>query len=48
MYTTIDFVQVSPLDGHLTVEVAWDDEHTLGARLRDGQLIGLNGSVLAP
>ena len=51
-HTTIDFVQVSPLDGRLTVEigcrVAWDDEHTLGARLRDGQLIGLNGSVLAP
>jgi hypothetical protein len=51
-HTTIEFVQVSPLDGHLTVEigcrVTWDDEHTLGARLRDGELIGLNGSVLAP
>lgn len=47
-----EFVQVTPLDGVLAIEigyrVAWDDEHTLGARLRDGQLIELNGSVLPP
>lgn len=46
------FVAVGPLFGELMVEigyqVAWDDEHTLGARLRDGQLVELNGSVLPP
>jgi hypothetical protein len=51
-HTTADFVQVSPLSGQLTIEigyrVGWDEEHTLGARLRDGQLVELCGSVLAP
>jgi hypothetical protein len=51
-HTRVDYVQVGPLDGPLTVEigyrVAWDEEHTLGARLRDGRLVELNGSVLAP
>src|SRR5215510_574082 len=35
-HTTIEFVQITPLDGKLTVEigyrVTWDEEHTLGAR----------------
>jgi hypothetical protein len=30
------------------LRVAWDEEHTLGARLGGGRLIELNGSVLAP
>jgi uncharacterized protein DUF6985 len=51
-HTTLEFVQVSPLGGVLTVEigyrVAWDEEHTLGARFRDGRLLELSGSVLAP
>jgi hypothetical protein len=51
-HTSVEFVAVIPLDGELGVEigyrVAWDEEHTLGARLRAGQLIELNGSVLAP
>ena len=51
-HTTIDYIQVAPLEGLLTVEfglrVAWDEEHTLGACLRGGTLVGLNGSVLAP
>ena len=51
-YTTMEFVQVGPLDGVLTVEigyrVAWDEEHTLGARFRHGKLLELCGSVLAP
>ena len=51
-HTTAEFVHVAPLDGQLTVEigyrVAWDDEHTLGARFRNGQLQELCGSVLAP
>ena len=51
-HTRIEFVQVAPLHGRLTVEiglrVAWDEEHTLGARLSGAQLLELNGSVLAP
>jgi hypothetical protein len=51
-HTTLEFVQVAPLDGVLTVEigyrVAWDEEHTLGARFRGGKLFELCGSVLAP
>jgi len=51
-HTTLAFVQVAPLSGILTVEigyrVAWDEEHTLGARFRDGQMLELCGSVLEP
>ena len=51
-HTSMAFVRVAPLDGQLTVEigcrVAWDAEHTLGARLRNGHLVELNGSVLPP
>lgn len=51
-HTSVEFVAVIPLDGALGVEigyrVAWDEEHTLGARLRNGRLIELNGSVLPP
>ena len=51
-HTTVEFVQVTPLRGALTVEigyrVAWDEEHTLGARLRGGRFLELCGSVLAP
>lgn len=46
------FVAVAPMDGVLTTEiglnVAWDEEHTLAARIRDGRLVELNGSVLPP
>ena len=46
------FVAVSPLDGTMTVElgctVAWDEEHTLGARFQEGHFVELNGSVLPP
>lgn len=51
-HTHTEFVQVTPLDGVLTVEigyrVAWDEEHTLGARFREGRFLELNGSVLQP
>jgi hypothetical protein len=51
-HTTLVFIQVTPLSGVLTVEigyrVAWDEEHTLGARFRGGRLLELCGSVLAP
>jgi hypothetical protein len=32
----------------VAIRVAWDDEHTLGALLRDAQLVELNGSILEP
>ncbi len=51
-HISVEFVAVTPLDRVLTVEigyrVVWDDEHTLGARLQNGKLIELNGSVLPP
>ncbi len=51
-HVSLLFVSVTPLDGTLTAElgysVAWDEEHTLGARLRDGRLLELCGSVVAP
>lgn len=41
---------VITLDRTSTIQLAyrvdWDDDHTLGACLRDGQLIELNGSIL--
>lgn len=47
-----EFVSVTQLDRRLTVEVgcrvAWDEEHTLGARIRCGRLVELCGSVRAP
>ena len=51
-HTTVEFIQVTPLDGQLTVEIGyrvdWDEEHTLGARFREGQLVEVCGSVLVP
>ena len=46
------FVSVTPLSGVLTTElgiaVAWDEEHTLGARFQAGKFVELCGSVLSP
>jgi hypothetical protein len=51
-HANVEFVQVGPLDGQLTVEIGyrveWDEEHTLGARFRGGKLVELCGSVLPP
>ena len=51
-HVAIEFIAVVAVDGELGVDigyrVAWDEEHTLGARLRNGQLMELNGSVLPP
>jgi hypothetical protein len=51
-HVSLVFVSVMPLDGVLTSEfgytTTWDEEHTLGARFRDGQLLELCGSVLHP
>jgi hypothetical protein len=45
-------VDICPTDDGMAVEIGlrvpWDEEHTLAARLRDGHLIELNGSVLPP
>ena len=49
---TIEFVRITPLDREFTTEigcrVTWDEEHTLALQLRNGKLLGLCGSVLAP
>ena len=49
---TVEWVSVEPLAGDLTLELglrtAWDEEHTLGARIRGGRPAELNGSVLGP
>ena len=51
-HVALEFVAVTPLDGKQTIEfgyrVAWDEEHTLGARFQDGRLLELCGSVLCP
>jgi hypothetical protein len=51
-HVTLVYVCASPLDGALTTElgytVAWDEEHTLGARFQGDKLVELCGSVLAP
>jgi hypothetical protein len=51
-HTRLAVVQVAPRDGRRTGELgsraAWDEEHPLGARLRDGPLVARNGSVWLP
>jgi hypothetical protein len=52
-HTSVEFVAVITLDRspgcvEIGYRVAWDEEHTLGARFRDGKLVELNGSVLSP
>ena len=51
-HAELQYIAVSPMNGGLTVElgytVAWDEEHTLGARFQEGRLLELNGSVLPP
>ncbi len=49
-HVTLAFASITPMRGVLTVELGyttdWDDDHTLGARFRDGALVELCGSVL--
>lgn len=51
-HVSLVYISVVPLDGTLTIELgyttAWDEEHTLGARFRSGNLMELCGSVLHP
>ena len=48
-HTKVDRVLIEPLEGIPTVEVAyrvaWDEEHTLGARIREWRMFELCGSV---
>ena len=50
-HVSLVFVCVKPLDGSITVELAmnvdWDEEHTLGARFRDGKFVELCGSTVS-
>jgi len=43
-------VQVAPFKARnealVALHTAWDEEHTLGAHLREGSLVELNGSIL--
>lgn len=51
-YVTLQYIALTEPGGSPVVEfgiaAAWDEEHTLGARFRAGDLIELNGSVLPP
>jgi hypothetical protein len=51
-HVAISSVQVAPYQSKAEIQVAlhaaWDEEHTLGALVRDEQLIELNGSILEP
>jgi hypothetical protein len=51
-HVTLAFVSVVPLSRVLTIEfgltTGWDEEHTLGARFRQGKLLELCGSILPP
>ncbi len=48
-HTKVDRVLIEPVEGVPTVEVAyrvaWDEEHTLGALIRNGGVFGFSGSV---
>jgi hypothetical protein len=51
-HVVLAFASVTPLDRILTIEFGlsteWDEEHTLGARFRQGRLLELCGSILPP
>jgi hypothetical protein len=51
-HVTLSSVEVKPhssLDEFMVaIRTAWDDEHTLGALVGDGTLLGLNGSIVEP
>jgi hypothetical protein len=46
------YIAVISVDGLPTIEfgfeVPWDDDHTIGVCLRDGNVVEVNGSVLEP
>ena len=51
-HVTLSSVEIGPhksLDEfQVAIRTAWDEEHTLGALVRGGALVGLNGSILEP
>ena len=51
-HVTLSSVEIQPhrsLDElQVAIRAAWDDEHTLGALVRDASLVELNGSILEP
>jgi hypothetical protein len=51
-FSSLSHVLIEPLGGQWTTELAyetrWDEEHTLGARFRNGQWLELCGSTLRP
>jgi hypothetical protein len=52
MHVTLSSVEIRPhrsLDElQVAIRTTWDDEHTLGALVRDAVLVELNGSILEP
>ena len=51
-HSTLTSVEIKPFRSldeiQVALRVAWDEEHTLGAMIRDARLVGLNGSILEP
>jgi hypothetical protein len=51
-HVSLDFACVTPFGNALVAELGytteWDEEHTLGARIQDGRLVELCGSILKP
>lgn len=48
VFISIDGGEDPGFDAEIGLRVAWDDEHTLGARFLRGEFVELNGSVLEP
>lgn len=52
LYVTLSSVEIAPHgrpnEAQVALRVSWDEEHTLGALLRDARLVELNGSILEP
>jgi hypothetical protein len=51
-HVKLSSVEVRPYDSTDEIQVAisasWDEEHTLGALIRNGDFVDLNGSILEP
>jgi len=51
-HVTLSSIEIKPHRSLSELQVAirttWDEEHTLGALVRDSVLVGLNGSILEP
>lgn len=51
-HAVLSSVEIKPLRSltelQVAIRVTWDEEHTLGALIRDARLVELNGSILEP